>query len=56
MGKSKVIHYGWETTYPESNEPMDWGTACGLENFENYEEKWEHVTCKKCLKRAPQKH
>jgi len=30
------IHYGWETTYPESNEPDSWGTACGRTCFECY--------------------
>ena len=50
----KVIHFGWETTYPESNEPFDWGTACGLDSFDKYTDNWNKVTCKRCLKKMPQ--
>jgi hypothetical protein len=50
MTKSKVIHYGYENTYPESNEPSDWGTSCGLTSFENYTQDKNQVTCKRCLK------
>jgi len=51
---AKVVHHGWENFYPESNEPSDWGASCGLDTFNNFTNNWDKVTCKRCLKRAPQ--
>ena len=54
--KMSKIHYGWEESYYESNEPSYWGTACGLDSFEKFTSDWNKVTCKRCLKRMPQKN
>lgn len=50
---ASCTHYGWETTYPESNEPDSWDTACGRSSFEHYTSQWSQVTCKQCLTHRP---
>jgi hypothetical protein len=50
MGK-KVVHHGWDNAYPESNELMEWGITCGLNDVECSTTDWDYVTCKRCLGR-----
>lgn len=47
------VHYA-QYTQSESSSYADYdNSACGREYFEKSQNRWEYVTCKKCLKKKP---